>query len=143
MILPSELFLSNITEKKIYLFTSDQISSDISHYFICVVKSQDGSLILVCCTSQFQKRKTYIEKVGLPASTLVWISPNTENGLEKDTYVDCNSIITHSIEDFKQKYEDGKLTYKGAVSDASFDQIITGLKDSPIIENSIKKLLPK
>ena len=143
MILPSELFLNNITEKKIYLFTSENISSDVPHYFICVVKTQDDSLILVCCTSQFQKRKAYIEKANLPSSTLVWILPNTENGLEKDTYVDCNSIITHSLDDFKRRYEEGKLVYKGAISDASFDQIITGLKESPIIENSIKQLLPK
>lgn len=141
MILPSELFLDNIAEKKIYLFSSSQISSNVPHYFIVVIKTEHD-FILVCCTSQFQKRTAFIEKAGLPSSTLVWIQPNAENELKKDTFIDCNSTIVHSIQDFKQKYEDGKLIYKGIISDASFDQIIIGLKDSPLVENSIKQLLP-
>ncbi|NUO00611.1 MAG: hypothetical protein HUU01_08345 [Saprospiraceae bacterium] len=142
MKVPTQIFLDGIQPKKVYYFGSTKLNTGVPHYFICVSRLDGGMLILVCCTSQFEKRKNYIEKANLPFSTLVWINPDTENGLEIDSYVDCNSYFDYSIEEFKNFYENDKLEFKGEISDTHFEQILIGLKASPIVEENIKEILP-
>lgn len=141
MKLPVELFVANISEKQVYYFSSEKLNTNVPHYFICIKRTDDEMLVLVCCTSQFKKRQKFIELRKLPYSTLVWINPEDKNGLQIDSYVDCNSYFDYTTEEFKRIYESGNLEYKGEVSDAHFEQIIIGLKDSPLVEESIKKLI--
>jgi hypothetical protein len=141
MKLPIDFFLKGINEKKVYYFSSSKLNTDVPHYFICILKGEKDALVLVCCTSDKEdKRKTRIEKLGLH-STLVWLKPDNENGLAKDTFVDCNSVFEYSIDDFKTMYERDLLEYKGEISLAHYEQIINGLLDSPNITNEIKELL--
>lgn len=94
MKLPIDFFLQGIKERKVYYFSSTKLNTSAIHYFICVLKSTDDTIILVCCTSdRDNKRKERIEKLGLHR-TLVWIKPDERNGLVKDTFVDCNSVLT-------------------------------------------------
>lgn len=74
-------------------------------------------------------------------STLVWIKPDNNNGLTKDTFVDCNSIFEYSVEDFKTMYEQNLLEYKGEVTNGHYEQIINGLLESPNITDDIKELI--
>lgn len=141
MKIPLDLFLQGINEKKVYYFSSVKINTNIPHYFICVLKGEKDTLLLVCCTSdRDDKRKRRIEKLGL-YSTLVWIKPDNDNGLTKDTFVDCNSIFEYSIEDFKTMYQQNILEYKGEITGGHYEQIINGLLESPNITNDIKELI--
>ncbi len=141
MKLPLAFFLQGIDEKKVYYFSSNKLNTITPHYFICVLKGSNDTLILVCCSSDREdKRKRRIEKLGLH-STLVWIKPDNNNGLTKDTFVDCNSYFSYSIEDFKTMYENDILEYKGEISTIHYEQIINGLLDSPTIPTEIKELL--
>lgn len=140
MKLPIELFIQSINEKKVYYFSSSKINTQIPHYFICILIN-NKILTLVCCTSdRDDKRKKRIEKLGLH-STLVWIKPDTNNGLVKDSFVDCNSFFEYSIEDFKLMYENNLLEYKGEITDTHYLQIVQGLIDSPTIPMDVKELL--
>lgn len=140
--IPKHLFTQNILPKKVYFFSSTQLNTLIPHYFICISRAEDDMLILVCCTSQFEKRKRFIELRNLPFSTLVWIPPNEENGLEIDSYVDCNSYFDYTAEELWRLYDADNLDFKGEISNSHFQQIVLGLKESPLIEESIKELLP-
>lgn len=142
MKIPTPLFLSNISQKKVYYFKSDKLNTHIPHYFVCLTVGSDGIVLLTCCTSQFEKRKKFIETRGLPLSTLVWIKPNEENGFKINSYVDCNSYFDYTLEELGQLYETNELEYKGEISDADFNQILIGLKESPLIEESVKDKLP-
>jgi hypothetical protein len=142
MKLDAQLFSESIQPKKVYYFESSKLGTNIPHYFICLSRSSDEMLVLVCCTTQFEKRSRYIESRGLPLSTLVWIKPDSENGLRQDSYVDCNGYFDYSIEELKQLYEDDMLDYKGEISDSHFEQILIGIKASPVVEEFIKDLLP-
>jgi hypothetical protein len=143
MKLPIDFFLKGIDEKKVYYFSSTKLNTDKPHYFICVLKSEQNTLILVCGTSDRQdKRKKRIEMLGLH-STLVWITPNETNGLVKDTFVDCNTYFEYSVADFKTMYEQDILEYKGEISEGHYEQIIGGLLDSPTIPEDLKQLLRK
>lgn len=68
MKLPTELFLSNISSKMVYYFKSDKLNSTIPHYFVCLVVDNNEMVLLSCCTSQFEKRKKFIESRKLPHS---------------------------------------------------------------------------
>lgn len=143
MKLPINFFLEGIEEKKVYYFSSSKLNSTAPHYFVCVLKGGNDIIILVCCTSdKDDKRKKRIELLGL-YSTLVWIKPDSANGLTKDTYVDCNSYFEYTIDDFISMYEQDLLVYKGEISNTHYEQIIIGLIDSPTIPIEIKELLRK
>lgn len=98
-------------------------------------------LILVCCTSQFEKRKKFIELRGFPFETLVWLKPNSENGLKIDSYVDCNSYFDYTIDEFARLYDSDILTFEGEISEADMEQIKIGIEESPLVEESIKELV--
>lgn len=141
MKLPLDFFLQGIDEKKVYYFSTTQLNTAIPHYFVCILKGEKDALILVCCTSdKDDKRKKRIEMLGLH-STLVWIKPDNNNGLTKETFVDCNSIFEYSINDFKKMYEQDQLEYKGEVTEIHYEQIINGLLESPNITEEIKELI--
>jgi len=143
MKLPSDLFINSIAPRKIYYFKSDRLNTEVTHYFICLSRGDDQMVILVCSTSQFEKRKTFIESRNLPHSTLVWIEPTKENGFRVDSFVDCNSYFDYTIDELKNIYESNGLEYKGELSKSKFQEILIGLHDSPLIEDYIKDLIPK
>ncbi|MEN0005216.1 MAG: hypothetical protein AAF798_13775 [Bacteroidota bacterium] len=143
MKLPSDIFIAGLAPGKVYYFESEQLSTNIPHYFICLTINADELVILACCTSQFEKRKRFIESRNLPHSTLVWISPNDENGFSRDTFVDCNSYFDYSKEELKRLYESDILSFTGEVSEDVLVQIYIGMKDSPLIEEAIKDRLPE
>lgn len=141
MKLPTDLFLKGIAAKKVYHFSSKQLNTAVPHYFICITQTLEESIILVCTTTQFKKRANYIEKVGLPFSTLVRIKPNAENGLIQESYVDCNSYFMYEQEEFRRMYEQDNIDYKGIIDEAVFDELMRGLLDSPKVEENIKELI--
>jgi hypothetical protein len=141
MKLPLPLFQQGIQAGKIYYFSSAEISP-IPHFFICIARSENEVVFLVCCTSQFEKRRKFIEMRNLPYSTLVWVKPNEDNSLEKDTFVDCNSApLEYSIENLSHRYDSGNLEFKGEVTASVLEQIKIGLLDSPLIEENLKEAL--
>lgn len=141
MKLPVSLFVEGISPGKVYYFSSEKLTTSVPHFFICVSRTENNLLILVCCTSQFEKRKKFIESRNLPYSTLVWIKPNEDNGLNIDSYVDCNSYYDYMVNDFAKLYENDLLEYKGEISESHLEQIRIGLQDSPIIEEFVKDII--
>ncbi len=141
MKLPLEVFLSRLETGKVYYFESKQISSDIPHYFICIAKTEENKLILLCCTSDRQdKNKRFIELKGWH-QTLVWIAPSNENGFTKDTFVNCNTTFSYSISEFEEMYQKDIVEYKGEISKSHLSQILIGIQESPLLEQEIKQII--
>jgi len=140
----TELLLQGLAEKKVYYFASQSINSAEPHYWIVVKVSENQIIHFACCTSQFKKRKLFIESRNLPQETLVYIQANDDVPFTKDTYVDCNARL-HAlpVSDFIKKYESQDLTLKGEVKDSHFQQIITGIHASPLVEEDFKSTLKK
>jgi hypothetical protein len=70
---------------------------------------------------------------------LVWVKPDAENGLQIDSYVDCNTYFAYTINDFQILYEKEEIEFGGKISEGHFVQIVTGLLESPLIEKSVKE----
>lgn len=142
MNLPASLFSNTIKEKEIFYFSSEQINTDEPHYFICIKKSANEVLIFTCCTTQGAKRESYIIKKGYPISTLVYIKPGASLPFKEETFVDCNRCMTYTMDEFIKLCNEGKMNYKGEISDIHYEQILIGLQDSPEIDAATKKILP-
>ena len=133
-----DLFKTQLEGKSIFLFSSSQINSPDPHFFICLGEKGGRVLTFVCCTTQFEKRKRFIEQKGLPHQTLVWIKPDAENQLSKDTYIDCNKSFDFTLEELNMKYQKGEIRFIGQIIDTQFEQILLGIDASPLIEGEVK-----
>jgi hypothetical protein len=145
MKLPTDLFLSAIDDKKIYYFSTTRINTEEPHHFICIKRTTEDILIMSCCTSQFNTVRRFIETRSLPMESLVWISPDStsiENPFTKDTYVNCNSCFTYTIDEFKSMYDNDAISYSGKVSDSHYEQILIGIHSSPLVDNETKEIIP-
>ena len=143
MKLPVNVFLSAIEQKKVYFFSSEKINITDPHFFICLKRTENDILIMSCCTSQFETVQRFVVTKSLPEKTLVWISPkDPANPFNKDTYVNCNSSQTYTVEEFKSMYEKDAVKYSGEISDDHYHQILIGIKASPLIDNETKDALP-
>lgn len=141
MLFPLETFVQSIQEGGIYYFKCEELSSIEPHYFVVVKKYNDSMLLMLCATSQFERRRKYIENRGLPYSTLVWARPTAQNELKKDSYFDCNtSYFEFNVSYLANKYQSGELEVKGIMEEDVLEQIENGLKDSPLVEDEIKSL---
>lgn len=134
-------FKENLSPGKIYFFKNNQINSEIPHFHILIAIPNNDLLILTCCTSQFEKRARFIELAKLPTQTLVWLKPDNNNPFTKDTYVDCNYSFKYSKDNFVDMYIKGNLEYKGIIPDGKLQEIIDGVKTSPLITEEIKEML--
>ncbi len=143
MKLPEELFSDGIGERKVYYFSTPLINTGVPHYFICIRKRPDETLILTCCTSQFDTVRRFVETRQLPYETLVHISPkDDQNPFSKETYVNCNNCYISSISDFIIKYRTDAIEFSGEVSEIHYEQVLIGIHASPMIAEEIKNFLP-
>jgi hypothetical protein len=130
-----KIFIQQIAVKKVYKFVNHKLSSMEPHFHI-VLSVENEILILAVCTSQFEKRKKFIEKKSLPENTLVKISGDF---FDKETFVDCNMNIfsEETCEKLYNLYKDGLLEFSGEITDCEYIQILDGIIDSPLIDSSI------
>ena len=141
---PTNLFLAGIQEKKVYYFSSTLLNTTEPHYFICIKRTDDEILVLSCCTSQRTTVQNYIETRNLPFETMVWISPSdTTNPFFIDTYVNCNSTFSYTLDEFRSMYDSNKIDFSGEISLNHFSQIVNGIQKSPLIDEETKELIPQ
>ena len=127
-----------------YEENSPEFLSAEPHYFVVLNKDPitDALLILVCASSQIQKRKNWVEDMGYPEETLVFISPDHYQGFSKDTVIDCNTIFQKTIDDIIEKRRETKLRVCPEIMPQEIvKQLRQGVIASPRIARSYKKLL--
>jgi hypothetical protein len=140
MDLPLDAFLQGVEEKNIYLFKNTSLRTN-DHMHICL-KNPDGRVLhFVCCTSKMNTPLKHIESKKLPYSTFVGIEPDESNKLKTMTYINCNTVIPFEAEEFVKQYKNRNIKHIGHVSDEIYENILVGIKASPMIRNEIKKSL--
>jgi len=142
----SQVFAQGIREKEIFLFSSDLINTVYPHFFVCIKRTENEVLILSCCTSKPASAQRFINTRGLPQETLVHIPSQMDDALSpflKDTYINCNGYIVHTVAELRARFEEKKLTPVGNLPDKYYDLILKGLHMSDQIDEDIKEILPK
>lgn len=139
---PFEKFQEYIVPKKVFYFSSNTLNVDIEHYFICVCKDYNESIVFTCCTSKHENRIQNAKRNNWSEETLVFIKPNSTNGLEVESLIDCNYPHIISINTIKEKYQDGLLKFKGEIDESAYYQIVNGLNISTLVDEILKESLP-
>lgn len=139
MDLPSSLIIKSgvFQPKGLYKFSSEALNTDEPHYFL-IVEIEGKLFHMVVCTSQFEKKKKYLAYAGIDESTLVWVKPGGDNGLTKDSFVNCNTVFSHyTIDDLETKLLAGALTFEGHISDSEYYQVMNGIINSPTVDKGV------
>ncbi|WP_319591709.1 hypothetical protein [uncultured Draconibacterium sp.] len=137
-----DVFLANVQPGNIYYFQSDQLNgTNQPHYFIALKNTENELVFFSCCTTQMERRLRFIERTGSPHSTLVGITPSAENGLQRESFVDCNSIIQHTHDEIAFLVTDGGIDYRGELEEEYLELIYQGIRDSILLEEEVQDLL--
>lgn len=138
--------LATIKTGSVYYFEEEELSSNEPHYF--VVLNQDPRteefLILVCASSQIEKRRQIIQRLGFPQETLVFISPSEYATFSKDTVIDCNRVFEKTSRTIIEKLDQNKLKVcMEIIPDTILKKLIKGVLTSTQISEKIKRMLFK
>ncbi|NDI99329.1 hypothetical protein GWA97_09610 [Flavobacterium sp. LaA7.5] len=136
-------FILNTTLKVgvIYKFNaSDIINTSVPHHFIVIAIENENNYLAVC-TTQLDAKIEYFKKRGLDLNTLAYITPNSSNGLDKDTYVNCNDYHIITREKLIEKITTREFQSTGDLSSEEYDKIVAAIRLSHT--NDIPRFLLK
>jgi len=133
-----EIFIQSLKIGSIYWFINPNISSSEPHPHVCLGTEADECAFMLCGTSQFEKKRRFFELNGLPFETLVRFQANVTNTITKDTYINCNEVQSHQINDL---YNNTSFKQRGSVSISELFQIKNGIEISELLEEEFKELI--
>lgn len=114
------------------------------HFYVVIPANDAVDLILCIITSKVEKReKYYWTRNPRAASSLVKIDSTIFPFLSKDSVIDCNQTQLLSKNDLKKKVHH-KYDFNVKASDIPHSlllEIKSAIKNSPLVRDSIKKLL--
>jgi hypothetical protein len=138
--------LGAIRTGSVFYFEEEAISSAEPHFFVVLNKNPrtEEVLVLVCASSQVEKRKQAIQRLGFPATTLVFVSPTEYVLFKKDTVIDCNRAYEKTPQSLVEKLEQGKLKVCTEImAEAIVQQLLQGVMASPQVAERVKQLLTR
>src|SRR3989344_4970539 len=112
MDIPAQVrILATMKTGSVYYFEEEQLSSTEPHYFVVLNKEPrtEEFLILVCASSQVEKRRQTIQKLGFPQETLVFVSSTDYRLFRRDTVIDCNRAFEKTARSLIEKFEENRL----------------------------------
>jgi|SRR3989344_500722 len=101
----------------------------------------DKVLIMVTSTTKIEKRKAFIRKTKISEKTLVIIDPKEYSIFKIESAFNCNDVHEVSMEDLVRKIENGGSMNYPKISNSIIKKLISGIAESPIVTEEIKKLL--
>ena len=136
--------LATIQTGSVYYFEEERLASNEPHYFVVLNKDPrtEELLILVCASSQVEKRQQIIQKLGFPQETLVLISHAEYSLFTKDTVIDCNRAFEKTPQSLIEKLEQDKLKVCAQImSEDIIKKLIRGVLASSQVSEKIQRLL--
>jgi len=101
----------------------------------------DVALIMVTSTTQIQKNREFIRRVGISDKTIVEVKAKEHPIFTSNSVFNCNDVFEVNMSDLIRKIEEsGSMNYP-KLSDDILKRIIAGVNESPKISQSIKDLM--
>lgn len=141
---PRIRILATIKTGSVYYFEEGELTSDEPHYFIVLNKNPcvEEFLILVCASSQVEKRKQIAQRLGFPSETQVVVTPSEYAIFSKDTIINCNRVFEKTSQTLIEKLEQNKLKVcTEMMPDEVLQKLIKGVLTSSQISEKIKQML--
>ncbi len=136
--------LATIKTGSVYYFEEESLSSQEPHFFVILNKNPrtDEFLILVCASSQVEKRKNIGKKLGFPSETLVIISPGEYKLFKKETVIDCNRAFEKTAQFLIEKLKNKKLRVcTERMPNTIVNKLIGGVLMSSQIAEKVQEML--
>jgi len=143
--IPADAYiLTTIKRGSVYYFKNEEFASNSPHYFVVLNKNpKNGNiLILVCATSQVEKRKAIAQKMKFMEGTLVEVSPLDFTFFTKNSLFDCNNVIEISIGSIIEKLSNNELQIcPQDMPDKIVNNLVRGVLVSNQVTEGNKKIL--
>jgi hypothetical protein len=132
---------STITAGSVYYYHESGLGSPKQHNFIVINidPAKEKVLFLLCCTSQVDSRRKM--RSGFPPETLVELTPLQYSILSKDTVVDCNDVLEHTIEEIARMFSRKKLEERPPLDIRLVKKLRQGVILSPIVDKWIREAI--
>jgi hypothetical protein len=103
--------LATIQTGSVFYFEEEELNTTNAHFFVVLNKDPrtEELLILLCASSQVEKRIQIAQKLGFPPETLVFVSPAECILFTKDTVIDCNRVFEKTPQSLINKLKIGRL----------------------------------
>jgi hypothetical protein len=114
-----------------------------NRYFIVLNRNPktDVALIIVTSTTQIQKKREFVKRVGISDKTIVEVKAKEHPIFTRDSVFNCNDVFEVDMSDLIRKIEEnGSMNYP-KLSDDVLKRIIAGVNESPKVSQSIKDLV--
>lgn len=139
MLPPDFVITSTLKVGVVYKIVAPElISTDEAHYFV-VVAINDSNNYMLLSTTQLQNKIDYLNKRGYDLDTLAHLSPNSSNGLKKDSYFNCNDNYIITKDQLVQKVKQNNLSISGNISKEEYEKLVYSINLSEV--NDIPKFL--
>jgi len=136
--------LTTIKRGTVYYFREENFSSVEPHYFVVLNKnpSNNSVIILVCATSQIEKRKRRAQILNFPIETLVEVSPSDFSLFSKNTIFDCNCVIEKNVQSIIDKLSKKQLIICSTqMPEKIMSLLVAGVLRSSQISEQNKKII--
>lgn len=141
---PSVRILATIKTGSVYYFEEEELTSNEPHFFVVLNRNPrtEEFLILVCASSQIERRKQIIQRLGFPQETLVFVLPSEYPIFSKDTVIDCNRVFEKTSQTLIEKLEQNKLKVCTEIMpDTILQKLTEGILASTQISKKVKRML--
>lgn len=141
---PSIRILATIQTGSVYYFEEEELVSNEPHFFVVINKNPrtEEFLILVCASSQIEKRQQIAKRLGFATETQVIVTPSEYTVFSMDTIIDCNRVFERTSQTLIEKLEQNKLKVcSDTMPDGILKKLIKGVLTSNQISENIKKML--
>ncbi len=128
----------------VYYFEEEELSSDEPHYFIVLNKNPRAEefLMLVCASSQVDKRKRIAKFLRFPEKTLVVVSPSEYPIFKKESVIDCNRVFEKTIQSLIDKLEKKQLKpCEKLMPKEIIQKLLSGMLASNQVSENVRKVI--
>ena len=122
------------------MIAPEMIETSEPHYFIVVAIHEQMNYMFLSTTNISGKFKYYNGKEDL--DTLTNLSPNANNKLTKESYVDCNMKYVISKNQLVEKLKKEELKYTGYLTNTEYQKILNSMSLSKRLDLP-KFIIPK
>ena len=141
---PRSRISETIETGSVYYFEEESLSSDEPHYFIVLNKNPrtEEFLMLVCASSQVEKRKRIAKFLRFSEKTLVVVTPSEYPTFKKDSVIDCNRIFEKTIQSLVEKLEKKQLKpCEELMPKEVIQKLTSGALASDLVSEKVRKML--
>lgn len=122
----------------VYYLQHRRLTSPAPHYFVVVDHNPAGDEVLVLLVASSKVEDVKRRRQGLPAATLVEISPARYGEFSVPSIIDCNTWFSVSRGELLQKLQQGLAVEKAPMPEIVVAALRQGLLASPLVEEAVK-----